>query len=121
MEYTKGPWHVRRTDDSHAMNAIYVSTKKGLYGPQHDGAQGMGCNSEHSEVVAITLLQAPRLADVEDGRWEENACLIAAAPDLYEACLYAVNATEEAEVGAKIDWRDVSAKLLSALAKAEGK
>lgn len=73
---TPGPWHVRDMDDDHAMSLTAVSTVP-------DDGYGWGdqlTEAEAGEIVAVTLLQAPRLASIADGRWDENAVAIAAAP-----------------------------------------
>lgn len=58
---TSGPWYAHATDDEWSMNARYVSTTPGRM--EHDGEWGMTTGTApYSEVVAITLLQTPRLA-----------------------------------------------------------
>ncbi len=84
--------------------------------PVSNGWWNVGTVKQRDREDSTGIATLYKDADIE--KW---AKLFAAAPDLYEACLYAVNATEEAEVGASIDWRDVSAKLLDAIAKAEGR
>lgn len=87
---TPGPWHPRHTDDEAFMNAYYVGLDPAPEGrpyPMHDTRCGLSAGDEDQEpsnrVVAITLLQAPRLVDVGDGEtldgclWEENADFIA--------------------------------------------
>lgn len=98
---TAGPWYAHATDDEYFMNARYVGT---VPGPQsrtrtveladgttreftttgdfiHDGGNGMALGfpdqADSESVVAITLLQQPRLAD-PDG-CDENTLFIAAA------------------------------------------
>lgn len=90
---TPGPWYVHYTDDEFFMNATCVSTQPG---PEcHDHLRGMAPGEcDETSVVAITLLQYPRLADVDDGRWDENAELIAHAP---EDLRYLLDALREAE------------------------
>lgn len=74
-----GPWYPRATDDGMFMNASYVSTKPdpdGLF--IHDGDRGMAPGEcDDASVVAITLLQSPRLAGVADEKWDENTEFIA--------------------------------------------
>lgn len=85
---SEGPWYPHATDDDLFMNARYVSTESGdLY---HDGARGMAEGEcDDNVVVAITLLQSPRLAGIDDAKWDENTAFIAHAredvPDLAEA------------------------------------
>jgi hypothetical protein len=70
---TPTPWYVRHLDDSDAMNLIAISsspdTGKGERFPRFNS----------NELVAATLIQAPRYVDIADGKWEENAAYIAAA------------------------------------------
>lgn len=79
-EATPGPWYEQSGDDDWHMGSTYVGTADGL----DTSTMANGC--EANDVVAITLLQHPRLANVRDGRWNENAALIAhyrtAAPAL---------------------------------------
>jgi hypothetical protein len=63
---TPGPWHVTVFDDVHAMNLVAVAT--------------VADTDASSEIIAATLVQAPRYVDVADGRWDENAEAIANAP-----------------------------------------
>lgn len=93
---TAGPWYPHATDDEVFMNARYVSTEPGPTMRRvklsdgehvidvgkwtHDGAQGMADGNkdqaQSDKVVAVTLLQAPRLADPD--QCDENTELIAA-------------------------------------------
>jgi hypothetical protein len=74
---TPRPWHVRHLDDSHAMCLTAISTvpdnDKGERWPEFDCA----------EIVAATLVQEPRYADIADGRWNENAEFIVAAANSF--------------------------------------
>lgn len=109
---TPGPWFVVWTDDTCSMNAVYVGTKdRGL---DHDNQIGMD-GSRFGEVVAITLLQEPRLACHDSESWDANAELIAAAPDLLDTInanvkrLHALTTTSE-KLLAAIDhgaWADI--------------
>lgn len=78
---TPGPWYVHSTDDRLAANALYVSSQPENL--QVDPGRGLAEEfPEHVNpgvVVAITLLQNPRLADVADERWDENSQFIAAS------------------------------------------
>jgi hypothetical protein len=70
-----------RSDDDVFMNARYVSTQEGP-GWGHDNMRGMDPGNEAQDernVVAITMLQSPRLADIVDERWDENTEFIAHA------------------------------------------
>lgn len=70
---TPGPWYAHNPDDDMSMNVFLVATTPEEPDPWWDGEE------EAKKVVAITLLQSPRVADVADGRWEENAGFIAHA------------------------------------------
>jgi hypothetical protein len=70
---TPGPAYVSEGDDDVAMSAVAVTTEP-------DGGQGgRSCDFDEAAVIALTLFQHPRVADVADGRWDENAALIAMA------------------------------------------
>ena len=77
---TPGPWYVHFTDDDYAMNATFVSTVPPA--EHEDDGRGLGEGWPEqvppSTVIAITLLQHPRLADVSDGKWDVNARLVVA-------------------------------------------
>ena len=65
---TASPWYPRSGDDSHCMNARWVSTEQSdkfcyLY------------DEPSTSVIAITLLQQPRLADIPDD-YDANMSLI---------------------------------------------
>jgi len=84
------------------MNAIYVSAEPGP-GMMHDGKQGMSpaeCDPE--KVIAITLLQSPLLATIEDEKWEENAKFIAEAR---EALPYWLQRVKELEGALKLAYK----------------
>lgn len=76
---TKGPWYPHATDDDMCMNARYVGLRPSL--GEHDNGCGMvsdhPCQEPSDQVVAITLLQSPRLADNE--QCDENMAFIATA------------------------------------------
>jgi hypothetical protein len=78
---TRGDWYAHLTDDAYFMNATYVSTVPGplQLGFVVDGGTGMAAGAhdqaEHEQVIAITLLQEPRLADSEQS--DENTRFIA--------------------------------------------
>jgi|GEM_PF-1330345 len=73
IKATPGPWYAHNLDDDMSMNVFLVATTPEEPDPWWDGEE------EAKKVVAITLLQSPRVADVADGRWEENAGFIAHA------------------------------------------
>jgi hypothetical protein len=90
---TPGPWYEHNTDDGLCMNSFYVGTKESIRPGRHDGLLGMdedGDDQHEGEVVAITLLQYPRLAEVEDQRFIANTALIAHAPEDLAALIKAV-------------------------------
>src|SRR5437879_5577764 len=78
---TPGDWYAHHTDDAHYMNAMYVNTVPGptQLGFVVDDGTGMAAGAkdqaDHEQVVAITLLQEPRLADSEE--CDENTLFIA--------------------------------------------
>lgn len=85
---TPGPWFAHATDDRYSMNAFYVSVVPSETGFRHDGQHGLDPNSDEqanpAEVIAITLLQAPRLVeiggrdnDMTDWKCDENTLFIA--------------------------------------------
>jgi hypothetical protein len=78
---TPGPWFGHATDDFDWSNALYISTTQGLDLSTHDEKKGMSDGDPNqappSTVVAITLLQAPRLC-LSDA-FEENTEFIAHA------------------------------------------
>jgi len=79
LKTTPGLWYCRATDDDHCMNARYVGLSPSPnYLPdhewEHDHRQGLAFGNEEQEdpdkVIAITLLQVPPLAMVEES--DEN-------------------------------------------------
>lgn len=97
---TPGPWHFWHGDDSSCMNAYGVTSEPCDHGMTDD-------EGHPRHVVALTLLQAPRLADIHDPestdaagwikdtsswRWSENAALIVAAVNALPALLDVVEA-----------------------------
>lgn len=86
MVATEGPLYVCNADDRDFMNCYYVSTSP-------DDPDLIPGEVDDGEIVAITLLQSPRLAGVGDGKWAENANLFAhARRDILALC----DAMEEA-------------------------
>lgn len=85
---TPGPWYPRATDDEVFSNALYVGLRPGepdIDSLHHDNRPGLFPGHKRQEppenVVAITLLQHPLLAEVGDGLWDENTLFIAHARD----------------------------------------
>lgn len=70
---TPGPWHVRQLDDNSAMSLVAISTVPDT------GNGERWPHFDHRQIVAATLVQQPRYADVADERWDENATFIAHA------------------------------------------
>lgn len=97
---TPGLWYAHATDDTYCMNARYIGTRPSEF--VHDNLRGLAPSSPDKEppndVIAITLLQQPKLANNE--HYEENMELIVAlrnaAPELIE--LARENAALKAEV-----------------------
>lgn len=77
---TPGPRHVRVFDGEAAMNLVAVGTVAGENGQRFPGF-------DSSELVAATLVQHPRYVDVSDGKWDENARLIAESRQIVPALL----------------------------------
>lgn len=71
---TPGPWYSHNPDDEMHMNAYAVSTSP--IEPCVDTDERI---NDRAIIVAITLLQTPRVACTSDGRYEQNAAFIAAA------------------------------------------
>jgi hypothetical protein len=82
---TPRPWYLRQLDDTNASSLVAISTVpdtgRGERWPKFD------CG----EIVAATLVQEPRYADIADKKWEENARYIINAanlvPDLVQEIL----------------------------------
>ncbi|MFD9004530.1 hypothetical protein ACFV0T_26815 [Streptomyces sp. NPDC059582] len=70
---TPGPWYVRQLDDDFAMSLVAISTVPDT------GHGERWPDFDHRQIVAATLVQQPRYADVADERWDENARFIAGA------------------------------------------
>ena len=62
---TPGAWHIIEADDERFMSVDYVATTPEDATPEN--------------VIAVTLLQSPRVACIADEKWDENAAFIAAA------------------------------------------
>lgn len=114
MKHTKGPWICGYGD--------------GLTGPTSERAKGACCDegrptwpvSKEKETIAI--VPKPEF----DGDMKANACLIAAAPDLFEACKVTLTVFEhwnpDDDPTAVLEWFGEAAEgCRRAIAKAEGK
>lgn len=66
---TPGAWHIIEADDERFMSAVYVATTP------EDATPG----ETPENVIAVTLLQSPRVACIADEKWDENAAFIVAA------------------------------------------
>jgi len=75
---TPGPWHCFNVDDDSSMNVLGVMT--GTAEPNFETGEAIrGGDNGHENIIALMLLQSPRLVDHESGRWRANADFIAAA------------------------------------------
>jgi hypothetical protein len=72
---TPGPWYDHNPDDDYCMNAYTVTNS-----PVEPDVGVDERTNDHKHIIALTLLQTPRVACHEDSRWEENARFIAHAP-----------------------------------------
>lgn len=79
---TPGPWYARHTDDQSYMCCDFVSTEPGVR-KGHDG--GHIDDVDPGTVVALTLLQSPRLAEAD--AYEANVEFIAASRTAIPALL----------------------------------
>lgn len=66
---TPGAWHIIEADDERFMSAVYVATTP------EDATPG----ETPENVIAVTLLQSPRVACIADEKWDENTAFITAA------------------------------------------
>lgn len=102
MGHTPGPWTIRSTDDGKPAESGYPDTYA-IIGPHEDGEK---------------WVQIPAVCDNED-----NAVLIAAAPELLAACkaaLIEIEAAWQAEGTYFGPDRDIDKKIKAAVARAEG-
>lgn len=72
---TPGPWYDHNPDDDYCMNAYAVTDSH----VEPDVSPDERTN-DHKRIIAITLLQTPRVAAHDSHQWEENARFIAHAP-----------------------------------------
>lgn len=100
---TSGLWYAHLTDDAYAMTAAYVSTEPGetKHGLIVDRgtqlAAGLPVQVDHEHVVAITLLQEPRLVDPDEA--EDNARFIANAHQRIPQLLALIRRLDDALAG----------------------
>lgn len=82
---TPVPWNSHATDDDYFMNARFIGTRPS--DGWHDDGNGLAVGFPDQEppenVIAITLLQHPRLADNE--KCDDNMDLIVALRNAYPA------------------------------------
>jgi hypothetical protein len=85
-----GPWYPRCGDDSYCMSATWVSLDEG------PGFINKGFIDDHpsNRCVAITLLQQPRLADV-DGNFDANTMFICEAREAVPAMIAEIRKLRE--------------------------
>lgn len=76
---TPGPWYAHNIDDDLFMNLYAVTTSEAE--PEYEDIVIQCGDRDRADghVVAVTLLQSPRLGNVQDMRFEENTRYIAAA------------------------------------------
>lgn len=86
---TPGPWFMHNTNDALCMNAFAVTTKERE--PDLDSTPF----SVDPSVVALTLLQQPRVVSHKSGRWDYDAQAIAASRNLFRALLDVAKAVDE--------------------------
>lgn len=89
---TGGPWFAHNTEDSLFMNAYAVTTSESE--PNLDGCTDFHKEAHDKSVVALTLLQQPRVVGHESNRWAEDADLIAAMRNALPALLRVARAAK---------------------------
>jgi len=108
--HTPGPWEVVY-DEEYGEHTIRMSTAiedRGSFEPQHEISYNHGCWVEEDEGVDYPANKQAREA-------EANAQLISAAPDMYEACMKALNLLHQHSI-----YGETELALRSALTKAQG-
>lgn len=73
---SEGMWHVVNPDDAVFMNIVAVATVPDVddVDPQAPFIQALDSNyKDCDKIVALFLLQTPRLATIADEKWWENA------------------------------------------------
>lgn len=101
---TPGPWYVHNPDDALCMNAYCVSTDE--HEPWIDMPES---KNGHEHIIAITLLQSPRVVCHASEKWEENAELIAHIPTDMAALIAEVErlrVIEQAVLNKDLDYED---------------
>ena len=108
MKHTQGPWEVHY--HSHINKELWLSILKGAWDITHNGAS-------NPAVVACSKYSA--MGEEEN---LANAYLIAAAPDLLEACKFAFeNLKPQGNIKKDFSGHNAIATLSRAITKAEGK
>ena len=92
---TPGPWYAHNPDDDYCMNVFVVTTSKAEPDVGVDERK-----NDHGEVVALTLFQAPRVADHASMRWEADADFIAVAREAVPALI-----AEVRRLHSTLSWR----------------
>ncbi len=98
---TQGPWFAHNTEDSLFMNAYAVTTSENE--PNLDGCTDFHKEAHDKSVVALTLLQQPRVVGHESNRWAEDADLIATMRNALPALLRVARAAERCLDGSEVD------------------
>lgn len=108
-EHTPGPWYVRNCDDSSSMNMTVISASDKYKEVSHDWYK------EEADTVCIVFHQLhPQVSCEKEDFGDGDAKLIAAAPDLLDACIYAIEAYE----GDGLENMDVRDQMIYKLCKA---
>jgi hypothetical protein len=89
---TPGPWMVRQFDDDHAMGLVAVTAGN------DDADETRWPHFDVESIVCMTLLQYPRMVDIKDQRWQENATFISQARTDIPMLLAEINRLREGTV-----------------------
>lgn len=89
---TAGPWHVVEMDDDYCMSAYAIATVPNADAPPNEDSHEK--DGDHAKRICLTLWQAPRIVDIADLKWEENAAFIAHARTDLPICLARIEQQE---------------------------
>jgi len=112
MSHTPGPWQQGKAKDR-LYDRILVPGKEGMYTDIICYVNGLLPNIDEDEYLAYHPGAAPQAGFA-------NARLIAAAPDLLEACEKALNLISNTGFNAHHKWDGFESMLRAAIAKAKG-